>query len=153
MSILAKIDKEQTTQTTKLEPPPAGLPSTAAPLPVPLDRAAKDSLLARIRQTYPATVQAAQQAPTSPMVPNHKEAGPTPANPPDAKPAPFVTAVFEPAGFRGADDPGGYYFADSLSQAERKEAIEDFEWMARVDARKKREAEKNVNSTGQKTGG
>jgi hypothetical protein len=110
----------------------------------------KADLIARIRQTYPAAVQAArqvQQAPTpptaSPMVPNHKEAGPTPASPPDAKLAPFATTVWEPPGFRGPEDPGGYFFDESVSQAERKEFVEAVDWFDRADARKKQEAEKN----------
>ena len=136
MSILDEIDKGIALQ------PAGGFP------PPPLDRAAKDSLLARIRQTYPAAVQAAaagtaQQPAVAPTNPNHKEAGPTPASPPDAKPAPFVTAVWEPPGFRGQNDPGGYFFDESVSQAERKRNDRCVDWFDRAAARKKREAAKN----------
>ena len=106
-----------------------------------MGRSSKAGSVARIRATYPAAVQAkqpeaagtAQQPAAAPTFPNSKRPAPRP----------FVVAVFEPAGFRGPDDPGGWFFDDSLSQAERRECIAETENFERADARMKREAEKN----------
>ena len=115
----------------------------------------KADLIARIRQTYPAAVQAATAIPavasartptashSESSVPNSKRPASPAASPPDAKLAPFVTTVWEPPGFRGPEDPGGYFFDESVSQAERKEFVEAVDWFDRADARKKQEAEKN----------
>ena len=128
MGVLDEIQKNTITAKLAAVDPVAAEPQTGpvvSPQPVPpppLDCAAKDSLIARIRQTYPA-------------------AGPTPASPPDAKLAPFVTAVWEPPGFRGQNDPGGYFFDESVSQSERREIVAEMETWDRIDARKKREVE------------
>jgi len=101
------------------------------------------SLLARIRQTYPAaagagTVAAAAAAATAASttapslsnIPNGKRPDPTAA----AQPRLFVVAVQEPRGFRGPDDPDIVYSPDA-SLSERRAALEQFEWCNLVEAR------------------
>jgi hypothetical protein len=131
MSILDEIDKGISLQ-------PAGSHDgslSARPL----------TLLERIRQTYPQPPAVAAQVAQQGAAAVQQAATATPTNPSPKRPArPFVSAVWEPANLRGDGDPGGFFFDDSLSQAERKEFIEALDWFNRQDARKKQARKKQA---------
>jgi hypothetical protein len=66
-----------------------------------------------------------------------------------------VVAVFEPPGFRNApgdsNDPGGWFFDESLSQSGKREIIENAEFFDRFDARIARISESSPETSEQET--
>ena len=82
-----------------------------------LSKLKSNDLLARVRETYRRPAGAKEAEPSA-----------IATDPPGLGPRPLVVAVYDPAD-------GTYAFDESLSQAERRQIIEDDDWFDRAEKR------------------